>query len=316
MMHKNGFNTTVASMGTSLTANHLEKVWAYSDEPIICMDGDIAGRESMTRTAILAMKYLRPGKSLRFCYLPENEDPDSFLRCNSREEMSKLLAKSVQLVDFIWDYFVGELDKIKQKTPEKISEWKKNIFLHIDSIDDLDIKMLYRTEIISRINTILKTKTNDSVFFKKLSKMNFNIDMKEKILLREAILLYILTMRQSIIFFVIEELSGIEFSNDSFRRLKDCIIKASDGKGLNVEKCQDEIAYVTSVAAKHCDLVNMDDGAILELWKNVFEFGYSKKLHTKDLISAKQECSNALSDSTWTRLKALKIEQLSRNKNP
>ena len=65
---------------TALTDDHLEMLWRVADEPIMALDGDQAGRRAALRAADLALPKLSPGKSLRFCMLPEGKDPDDLIR--------------------------------------------------------------------------------------------------------------------------------------------------------------------------------------------------------------------------------------------
>ena len=65
----------------------------------------ILGTLTNHRVALLSLKYLEPGKSLRFCKLPEGDDPDSFFKKHGISEMTKLLSGAAYLVDFLWEYF-------------------------------------------------------------------------------------------------------------------------------------------------------------------------------------------------------------------
>ena len=51
-------------------------MWRVADEPVIALDGDQAGQKAADRLVDLALPMLAPGKSLRFCILPEGRDPD------------------------------------------------------------------------------------------------------------------------------------------------------------------------------------------------------------------------------------------------
>src|SRR6476659_6793368 len=66
-----GFPATVAPLGTALTDDQLGLLWRMADEPILCFDGDAAGRRAAYRAVDLALPSLRPGKSLLFATLPD-----------------------------------------------------------------------------------------------------------------------------------------------------------------------------------------------------------------------------------------------------
>jgi DNA primase catalytic core len=65
-----GFRASVAPLGTAMTEDQLALMWKMADEPIICLDGDSAGRKAAYRAVDLAMPKLLAGKSLRFACLP------------------------------------------------------------------------------------------------------------------------------------------------------------------------------------------------------------------------------------------------------
>ena len=75
-----GFEATVAPLGTALTTEQLALMWRMADEPILCFDGDDAGRRAAYRAVDLALPLLKPGKSLKFAAPPEGQDPDDLAR--------------------------------------------------------------------------------------------------------------------------------------------------------------------------------------------------------------------------------------------
>ena len=78
-LHRAGFNTAVAPLGTALTEVQLEELWKLAPEPVLCFDGDSAGERAALRAAERALPLLRPGLTLRFATLPAGEDPDTLV---------------------------------------------------------------------------------------------------------------------------------------------------------------------------------------------------------------------------------------------
>ncbi|MDR1390921.1 MAG: DNA primase [Holosporales bacterium] len=316
MMHGFGFNTTIASMGTSLSSDHLVKIWKYSDDPIICLDGDSAGYDAMVRVAGLAMPYLQPGKTLRFSQLMNNDDPDSFLRAHSKSEMEKLLSESDYLVDFLWKHFLKTFNTIERKTPEKIAKWKTEIFEYVGKIQNSDIKKLYQKEISNRIFNFLNVSnnlTNKKNFSKTQTDSSFFVDKNKKMLLREAVVLYIILERKSIISRVVEKLATVEFLDGNFEKLRSYIVQRYEFVDFNAPELQDVIGSVKSLVAGYCSCKSLDDTEVLNLWHTVFDHGIFKNRQIEDFEIAKSECRDKLTASTWNRLKALKIDSLVRN---
>src|SRR6202521_2327497 len=84
-----GYPATVAPLGTALTEDQLTLLWKMADEPILCFDGDKAGRNAAYRAVDLALPRLKPGKSVRFALLPEGQDPDDLVRSGGREAIAE-----------------------------------------------------------------------------------------------------------------------------------------------------------------------------------------------------------------------------------
>ncbi len=79
-LHQAGITGAVAPLGTALPTEQLEALWRVAAVPGLRFDGDAAGRRAAIRAAETALPLLEPSRSLRFCRLPEGEDPDSLLR--------------------------------------------------------------------------------------------------------------------------------------------------------------------------------------------------------------------------------------------
>ena len=93
-----GFEAAVAPLGTALTADQLVLLWKMADEPILCFDGDGAGRRAAYRAVDLALPLLMPGKSLKFAMLPDGQDPDDLVRSGGREAVAEVLSAARPLV--------------------------------------------------------------------------------------------------------------------------------------------------------------------------------------------------------------------------
>jgi DNA primase len=75
-----GFLETVAPLGTALTEDQLRVLWRMAPEPVLCFDGDAAGRRAAFRAVETVLPHLKPGQSVRFAFLPEGLDPDDLIR--------------------------------------------------------------------------------------------------------------------------------------------------------------------------------------------------------------------------------------------
>jgi DNA primase len=148
-----GFEAAVAPLGTALTSDQLALMWKMADEPVLCFDGDGAGRRAAYRAVDLALPLLRPGKSLRFASLPEGHDPDDLVRAGGREAVAEVLAAARPLVDMIWqrETEAGSID-----TPERRAALQAHIGQIAASIDDETVRYHYRQEFNARLRRLFE----------------------------------------------------------------------------------------------------------------------------------------------------------------
>ncbi len=90
-LHQGGFAGAVAPLGTALTAEQMAELWRVSAEPVLCFDGDAAGRRAAAKAAETALPLLTPAASLRFATLPAGEDPDTLVRRGGSRAMQAVL---------------------------------------------------------------------------------------------------------------------------------------------------------------------------------------------------------------------------------
>ncbi len=121
-LYQNNFTSVVAPLGTALTKFQIEKAWKYCKNPIIIFDGDEAGRKASLRAAMLTLSILKPDYSMRFCTLPEDNDPDDFVNKNGIAALKKLISNSEKLSDYIWS---NEYSRFDLYSPEQKAGLKK-----------------------------------------------------------------------------------------------------------------------------------------------------------------------------------------------
>src|SRR3984885_7782529 len=85
-------------------------------EPVVCFDGDEAGRRAAYRALDLALPLLKPGKSLKLAALPDGQDPDDLVRSGGREAVEDVLAAARPLADMLW---ARENEAGSFETPER-----------------------------------------------------------------------------------------------------------------------------------------------------------------------------------------------------
>jgi DNA primase len=143
-----GFANTVAPLGTALTEDQLALMWRMADEPVLCFDGDKAGRKAAFRAIDVALPVMEPGKSLKFALLPEGQDPDDLLRSGGAGAVAEVVAAARPLVDLIWTREVeaGPLD-----TPERRAAFERRLGQVLAALKDEPTRRYYREEIDARL---------------------------------------------------------------------------------------------------------------------------------------------------------------------
>jgi DNA primase len=145
-----GFSATVAPLGTALTDDQLGLLWRMADEPILCFDGDAAGRRAAHRAVDLALPLLRPGKSLMFAMLPDGQDPDDLVRAGGRGAMSDVLASARPLADVLW---TRETESGRFDTPERRAGLEAQLAQVIAAIPDA-VRKYYRQDFDGRLREL------------------------------------------------------------------------------------------------------------------------------------------------------------------
>jgi DNA primase len=140
-LHRAGFSTAVAPLGTALTETHLAELWRLAPEPVLCFDGDAAGQRAALRALYRALPLLKPGHSLRFVILPTGEDPDSLLRLSGPAAFADILAAARPLAEMLWQ---AELGAKAVDTPERRADLERRVLAHAGQIADRVVQSEYR----------------------------------------------------------------------------------------------------------------------------------------------------------------------------
>ncbi len=107
---QSGIANAVATLGTSATAEHFQKLYRYTEEVVCCFDGDNAGRRAAWRALESALPVLKEGRQLRFMFLPEGEDPDSLVRARGRDAFLALAASAEPAIEYLFNRLQDGLD--------------------------------------------------------------------------------------------------------------------------------------------------------------------------------------------------------------
>jgi DNA primase len=146
-----GYEAAVAPLGTALTEEQLALLWKMSDEPVLCFDGDGAGRRAAYRAVDLALPHIKAGKTVRFALLPEGQDPDDLVRSGGREAINEVIGAARPLADMLWQ---RETEAGGFDTPERRAGLDHRIAEVTNTIGDPSVRKYYRQDLDERVRAL------------------------------------------------------------------------------------------------------------------------------------------------------------------
>lgn len=134
----NGIENVVAGLGTALGQDHLKELFFTTDKIIICLDGDQAGIRAAKRVSELALPLINSKKNIAFAFLPNQLDPDDFIKEYGAKELEKILTNATPLSAALFEFALIELaiDKKEQISAESKAKIEQNLASKIEVITD------------------------------------------------------------------------------------------------------------------------------------------------------------------------------------
>jgi DNA primase len=105
-----GFANAVATLGTACTADHVQKLFRFTDSVVFSFDGDGAGRRAARKALDAALPLATDTRSVKFLFLPAEHDPDSYIRANGEEAFAQCVKDAVPLSRFLIDAASADCD--------------------------------------------------------------------------------------------------------------------------------------------------------------------------------------------------------------
>ncbi len=100
----------VATLGTATTADHLQRLFQLTTEVVFCFDGDRAGKDAAWRALQMCLPEMRDGRETRFMFLPDGEDPDSYIRKIGKDAFETELKQSETFSEYLFKQLTNEAD--------------------------------------------------------------------------------------------------------------------------------------------------------------------------------------------------------------
>lgn len=151
-----GYRGAVAPLGTALTADQVSVLWKMipgtdagaNKTPVLCFDGDDAGRRAALRACGVVLPLLRPGHSIRLAFLPDGQDPDSMIRGQGRGAFEAVIDSAMNLADFLWLHHSASA---RTDTPEGRAALLQALEEEAHRIQDRDVQHFYLRDFRDRV---------------------------------------------------------------------------------------------------------------------------------------------------------------------
>jgi DNA primase len=237
-----GVAECVAPLGTAVTPDQCELLWRMAEEPILCFDGDKAGRKAAYRAIDTALPLMNVGRSLRFALLPEGIDPDDLARSSGAEGIADLLNGSLPLVDILW---MRETEGHVFDTPERRAALEQRLSASVQAIRDASLRRYYEQDIWTRLRRLFDSRQHPGTSFQQRFKSDRpayrqkgrNPSARGAVVigaglssqraatpLREAQILLVLLNHPALIPSHAEELAELNFRDAEARRLRNFLL--------------------------------------------------------------------------------------------
>ena len=318
-LSKNGIENSVANLGTSLTDKQIFTLNQFFNDIIICFDGDESGYKAALRAAENSIKNMKPDKQISFLFLPDQEDPDSFVNKNGKEYFFNYSKQNnISIHQFIFNHY----KKNTQNNPSSMAIFEKKLRSIANTIKDNYIKKYVLEYFIEKISELTPyTNQNQKNFYTKKAKSlektkkYFNESQSlSGVELKEFSLIYLIVNNLNLMRDHIHLLKDIKlFSEVNKQIFEKIVLKLDSEDKLSVESLDIDTQLISKITKfapiKHILQKKYNkDHEIIELLEDI-----TRDLNNYDLEFRIQELeskfSKDLSETTFNELKELKKKQ-------
>ncbi len=158
-LNKHKVENVVANLGTALTNKQAQVLYQFFNHTIICFDGDSSGYKAALRAAENLIQELQPDKNISFLFLPEKEDPDTFINKNGKESFLKYTEENLNSIySFLFQHYNNETDG----SPSSYAKFEKKLRSLANSIKDEFIKKYTMEFFLEKLNSLTPNLRNFS----------------------------------------------------------------------------------------------------------------------------------------------------------
>jgi DNA primase len=312
-LYQAGFKNVVATLGTAMTESHLNLVWRYFNDPVVCFDGDRSGQNAAHKISEKLIAYMKPNYSLSFLILPNGFDPDSFVKKNGRNNFESLLDQKIDIGNFI---FENNLQDLQSEQPEERAGFEKKIMDLCLLIQDSTVKKHYISFFKNKIfEQFSSRKAKNLKPLNKTKELTRKITRYSSFELKEFSLMYLFLNNIQILKDQSEKLSIINFHNKNLEELKKVLInileKIETFKEFNLLKHLEEnnfgqiIKDINEFSSIKGISENLNEEKFDNFLNDLIEQVNNLKLESK-LKDAEESLSKNMNEAQYNELLSLK----------
>ncbi|WP_440652919.1 DNA primase [Candidatus Pelagibacter sp. HIMB1542] len=318
-LSKNGIDNAVANLGTSLTDKQIQMLNQFFDDIIICFDGDESGYKAALRAAVNSIKELKPEKQISFLFLPNKEDPDSYVNKNGKANFIEFTKQSkLSIHQFIFSHY----KKQTENNPSSMAIFEKRLREVANTIKDNYIKKYVLEYFLEKIAELTphSNQKNKKIYKKPIKSLDatkkyYNESQSlSGVELKEYSLIYLVINNLNLMKSNIHLIESIKLFTEVNKKIFNQIIeilKSEDQIGVQdmyldsqiIEKIN-KFAPIKYILKNNSE----DEQKIIELLDDI-----SRDLMNYDLEFRIQELESKflvdMSESTFNELKELKKKQ-------
>lgn len=135
---QHGVRNAVATLGTATTRAHLQRLFQAAPEIIFCFDGDRAGREAAWKALQVALPEMHDGRLLGFLFLPDGEDPDSYIRAHGKDKFLAQFSQAKSFPQFLFENLSAGMDDEQIDMKARLNELAKPLLAQLPDGEMLD----------------------------------------------------------------------------------------------------------------------------------------------------------------------------------
>jgi DNA primase len=153
MLDQHGVDNAVATLGTAITSDQAARLLRLANEVVFAFDGDAAGRKAAWRALENSLPQARDGKLLSFLFLPDGEDPDSFVRAEGADAFRKLCNTAMPLSDFLFNELSSQTDLSSQEGKVRLATLANPYIAKLTQAPLLTRALRQRLDSLTGLNT-------------------------------------------------------------------------------------------------------------------------------------------------------------------